>query len=124
MTPQVARRLAKAERFLAQAMQQSPDEAPESVIHTAYYAMLHAAAAVIIARQGQAPKTHGSIIGQFSLLVKSDGELARALSRALNRAEDRRLRSDYDEVFIPSAADASKTRQSAIEFVTYCRSLL
>lgn len=82
MTPQVAQRLAKAERFLGQTTRQSPEEAPEAVIHSAYYAMLHAAAALIVARQGQAPKTHGSIIGQFSKLVESNGDYARSLGRA------------------------------------------
>jgi uncharacterized protein (UPF0332 family) len=86
--------------------------------------MLHAASALLVARHGKASKTHGSIIGQFSLLVKDEGGHARALSRAFNRAEDRRLRTDYDEVFIPSATDALKIRKSAIEFVAYCRSLL
>ena len=105
-------------------MRQSPEEEPESVIHAAYYAMLHAAAALIVARQGQAPKTHGSIIGQFSRLVAGNGDHARSLSRAFNRAEDRRLRADYDEAFIPSAADAANIRQSAVDFVAYCRSLL
>jgi uncharacterized protein (UPF0332 family) len=124
MTPKVAQRLAKAERFLGQAMRQSPEEVPEAVIHTAYYAMLHAAAALIVARQGQAPKTHGSIIGLFSRMIEGHGDHARSLGRAFNRAEDRRLRSDYDEVFIPSAAEATKIRESAIEFVAYCRSLL
>jgi uncharacterized protein (UPF0332 family) len=58
--PETARRLAKAERFLEQAMKQSPDNAPEATIHLAYYAMLHAAAAVLIERAGEAPKSHGS----------------------------------------------------------------
>lgn len=124
MTPQVERRLAKAERFLGQAMRQSTEDVPEAVIHTAYYAMLHAAAALIVAQQGQAPKKHGAIIGQFSRLVQDSGDHARSLGRAFNRAEDRRLRSDYDELFIPSAAEAAAIRNSAVEFVAYCRSLL
>jgi len=49
------------------------DKAPEAIIYLSYYAMLHAAAAVLIERIGRAPKTHGAIIGQFSNLTKADG---------------------------------------------------
>jgi uncharacterized protein (UPF0332 family) len=63
---EAARRLAKAERFLAQAMQLVAGESPEATIHLSYYAMLHAAAAVLIERESRAPKTHGAIIGKFA----------------------------------------------------------
>jgi uncharacterized protein (UPF0332 family) len=58
VTPEVEERLTKAKRFLAEAEMLSPGVAPEAVIHVAYYAMLHAATAVIVARQGRAPKTN------------------------------------------------------------------
>jgi uncharacterized protein (UPF0332 family) len=60
--PEAARRLGRAQRFLDQAEQCSPAIAPEAVIHLSYYAMLHAAAAVLIDRVGRAPKTHGAIV--------------------------------------------------------------
>jgi len=41
-------RLAKADRFLKQMALQSPQTSPEATIHLAYYAMLHAAAAVLL----------------------------------------------------------------------------
>ena len=97
---------------------------PESVIHLSYYAMLHAAVAVLIVRQGQAPKTHGSIIGQFSLLVKAEDERGRTLGRAFNRAEDRRLAADYADHATPTAAAASRTCTEAREFVDYCSQLI
>jgi hypothetical protein len=39
VSPEAARRLAKAERFLAQATQLVPVDAPEATVHLTYYAM-------------------------------------------------------------------------------------
>jgi uncharacterized protein (UPF0332 family) len=117
-------RLAKAERFLAQAAVLSPESMPEAIIHLSYYAMLHAAAAVLIERTGRAPKTHGAVIGQFSQLTKDLGEKAKSLSRAFNRAEDMRLAADYVASEIPGAADVAEVRDTARDFLAYCRSLL
>jgi uncharacterized protein (UPF0332 family) len=85
--------------------------------------MLHAAAAVLIERTGQAPKSHGSIVGLFSQHVHST-EQGRSFGRALNRASSRRFVADYDDGAIPSAAVAERLRSTAVEFVAYCRSLL
>lgn len=124
MKIEAARRLAKAERFLAQAMQLVAGESPEATIHLSYYAMLHAAAAILIEREGRAPKTHGAIIGKFAESTRNDGAEARSLGRAFNRAEDARVLSDYADDVIPDAVDALQTREAAIAFVRYCRSLL
>jgi uncharacterized protein (UPF0332 family) len=124
VTPEAEERLAKSKRFLAEAEMLSPGIAPEAVIHVAYYAMLHAAAAVLVARQGRAPKTHGGVISQFSQLTKDEGQYARSISRAFNRAEDIRLRADYSYSEDPDATDALEVRKSAIEFVAYCQLLL
>ena len=123
MSPETARRFAKAERFLEQATRLAPQSMPEPTIHAAYYAMLHAAAAVLIDRVGKAPKRHGSVIGQFSQQVSSSDE-GRAFGRALNRANSRRFVADYDDETVPSAASAAELRTQAADFVAYCRSLL
>lgn len=124
MIEEAARRMAKAERFLAQASSLSSDEAPEAIIHLSYYAMLHAAAAALIHRHGRAPKSHGTIIGQFAQLTRNDGDKVSSLGRAFNRAEDMRLASDYADHVVPSAADASEVHDTARAIVAYCRSLL
>jgi uncharacterized protein (UPF0332 family) len=118
------RRLAKADRFLAQAAILPSGDVPEAIVHLTYYAMLHAAAAVLIERTGRAPKTHGTIIGQFALLTKDQGDRARSLGRAFNWAEDLRLASDYVTGEVPSLADVTTIHATAREFVAYCRSLL
>ena len=86
MIREAEERLAKPERFLAQAAVLSPESTPEAIIHLTYYAMLHAAAA--------------------------------------DRAEDMRLASDYVANEIPSASDVVEVRDTARDFLAYCRSLL
>jgi len=124
MTPEAAKRYAEAMRFLEQASRHSPGEAPESTIHVSYYAMLHAAAAVLLDRTGEAPKSHSGVIGQFSRLMPSDDERGRSFGRAFNNAEQLRLLSDYDDTALPTAEEASELRTLAADFVAYYRSLL
>lgn len=123
MNPHAANRLAKADRFLAQLKLQSPDSAAEACIHLAYYAMLHAACAVLLNRTGDAPKTHAATISQFSRLVLADAEHGRKYGRAFNEAEKLRLVSDYQDT-PPTAAEAAGLQAMAVDFVAYCRSLL
>jgi uncharacterized protein (UPF0332 family) len=123
VTPRAASRLAKAEGFLAQLISVSSTDAPAGAIHLAYYAMLHAASAVLLDRFGEAPKTHAGTIGRFSQAVMANDE-GKRFGRALSKAEQLRVVSDYDDGAVPIAADAESTRKTAIEFVAYCRSLL
>jgi uncharacterized protein (UPF0332 family) len=123
VTPRAATRLAKAEAFLVQLGEVSVEAAPAAAIHLAYYAMLHAATAVLLETTGDAPKTHTGTIGQFSRIV-SNAEEGRRFGRTLSRAEQLRLVSDYDDQASPTATDASDLGRSAIDFVHYCRSLL
>jgi uncharacterized protein (UPF0332 family) len=108
---------------LAQLKSVSSTEAPAAAIHLAYYAMLHAASAVLIDRLGEAPKTHAGTIGRFSQTVMGSDE-GKHFGRALSKAEQLRMVSDYDDGAVPTAAEAERTRKTAIEFVAYCRSLL
>ena len=124
MTPHAASRFEKANRFLAQLAHVSPDLAPEASIHLAYYAMVHAAAAVLLDRTGNAPKTHSALIGQFSKLILDDAQHGRKFGRSFNQAEKLRYLADYEDKSTPTVAEAAELRTLAIDFVAYCRSLL
>jgi uncharacterized protein (UPF0332 family) len=119
----VANRWAKAELSLEQAKRMSPEELPEPTIHAAYYAMLHAATAVLLDRTGGAPKTHSRTIGQFPQLGRDDN-LGKMLAREFNLAERVRLTADYNDRIRPTVEEAAELRKTAIDFVAYCRSLL
>jgi uncharacterized protein (UPF0332 family) len=71
--------LEKARRLLRQSLAMSADDAPESVVHLAYYAMFHAATAVLLKHRDSAATTHAGLIGAFGRFVKNRGETARKL---------------------------------------------
>ena len=58
--------------------------------------MYNAATAVFLERNNAYPKTHGSIVGQFGLLVKDMPGMARDHGRALRESFELRLLADYD----------------------------
>lgn len=116
--------LTKAHRMLAQAQAMNPADAPESVVHLSYYAMFHAATAVLLRHRTSVAITHSGLIGAFGRLTKDLGESARQHGRALNRAEDLRLRADYGVTYDDLAEAAENLRNEAIGFVTFCESLL
>jgi uncharacterized protein (UPF0332 family) len=60
--------LDKAERF-ADLSEQTPDEAFESVIHGAYFAMFHAARAALLAVQGTVSTDHARVGATFAQMA-------------------------------------------------------
>jgi uncharacterized protein (UPF0332 family) len=114
--------LAKAARLLRQARALDAADAPESVVHLAYYAMFHAATAVLLRHRDSAALTHTGLIGAFGQFAKERGEAARQHGRALNRAEDLRLQADYGVSYGDLADAAVELREAAHAFVESCES--
>ncbi|WP_428535613.1 HEPN domain-containing protein [Rhodopila sp.] len=52
----------KAEAHLGEAIAQDVDTSPMAVIHSSYYAMFHAARAVLFEATGSAAKRHDAVI--------------------------------------------------------------
>jgi uncharacterized protein (UPF0332 family) len=99
-------------------------ELPEIVAHTAYYAMYHAAIALLAKRELSKPKTHSGLSARFSEYfrdVKPDG---REQVRRLGRALERRLIADYDAVDTLGLDDARVARDEAVLFVMFCERLI
>jgi len=88
--------IAKAKSKLKDALEMNSEVLPGPVTHSSYYAMLHAAIALLIAERGSAPHKHANVIAQFGMLVKDRDSDARDLGRAFNRAFDLRGVDDYD----------------------------
>lgn len=93
---------------------------PGPVTHSSYYAMLHAAIALLIAERGSAPHKHSSVIAQFGMLVKDHDTDVRDLGRAFNRTFDLRSVDDYDAQSDVSSEEALESRDAAQRFVGYC----
>ena len=101
----------------------APSDMPEAVVSTAYYAMHHAACAVLLHRGERLPKTHSTLTGRFGLVVRDLGPDARQAGAALNEAFDRRSTGDYSADIQLGRADAIAARDSARTFIAYCRTM-
>ena len=110
----------KAEAHLREAAEQNADTSPMAVIHSSYYAMFHAARAVLFKVAGSAARRHDGVIQQFGLLVRDLDDALRASGRALNEVKDERTSADYDETIVPSPDEAREALQKAIGFLTVC----
>ena len=116
----IPQRLAKAQRMLTQAASVSPKLAPEVVIHMAYFAMRHAAAALLIERTGGAPFAQRAMIDRFAQVTADDGPTVRSLSEGFDWAE--KVRLTFDEQFgCADPQDAPKALRIASDFLDYCR---
>jgi len=86
MTDEVRQRLEKATQLLAQVGGLDPSTQGELLAHHAYYAMFHAACAVILARAGTVPVRHATVVIEFGRLTRDLGDDARRHGRPLSIA--------------------------------------
>ena len=91
-----------------------------AVIHSSYYAMFHAARAVLFHAVGSAPKRHDGVIQQFGLLVRDQDDTLRTAGKAFNEVKDERTAADYDETILPSPDEAREALQAANSFLAIC----
>lgn len=110
----------KAEAHLREASAQDADASPMAVIHSSYYAMFHAARAVLFQAAGRAPKRHDAVIQQFGLLVRDRNDALRSAGKAFNEVKDERTAADYDETIVPSPDDAKQAQRTAGNFLAIC----
>lgn len=99
-------------------------ELPEIIAHAAYYAMHHAASAVLVGRNIPLPKTHSGLITRLAQLDRDTGLQAKADVARLSRALDRRLIADYDAVDTLTAEHARAARDDAVAFIAFCEKLI
>jgi uncharacterized protein (UPF0332 family) len=98
-------------------------ELPEIVAHTAYYAMYHAAIALLAKRELSKPKTHSGLSAGFSEYFRDVEPDGREQVRRLGRALERRLIADYDAVDTLGLDDARVARDEAVLFAKFCERL-
>ena len=110
----------KADGLLADACVVKPETAPSAVVHMAYYAMFHAARAVLLRETGSAPKKHASVIGQFGQVVRERSVALRQAGHDLKEVEKSRIVADYDDARELSAQDAQDALRRASSFLDLC----
>jgi len=95
-------------------------EAPNACVHSAYYAMHHAASAAILAnggvgKRGDVPKSHEHVIEHFDNIVEGEPEPLGSAGKLLNLALTDRLDADYGLGLSATSAEAAElTRQARI----------
>lgn len=116
--------LKKAERFIEAAEHDFNDDFFDTAVSHAYYAMHHAAKAMLLLLD-ESPKTHAGVI---NVLLKKVGELQGLEEedvKALGRAFNRRVEVDYAvELEPPEKEVAEETLLSAREFVLKAKKIV
>lgn len=115
--------VAKAERFLQSAQHLFEIEDYDSCVSRAYYSMFFLAEAVLMTR-GICPASHRGVITLFGKHLVQTGVFPPELGRALNRAYDARLMSDYATGLTVSREEAENLLQEAKGFVAQVRAYL
>lgn len=80
------------------------NDMPKRTTITAYYAMFHAARALVLAK-GYAEKSHYCLLVAFRALYGQDGE-GRELAQGIEQARTLRENADYLTQFSPESAEA------------------
>jgi uncharacterized protein (UPF0332 family) len=108
--------------FLQEAENGPPSVIPRMVTHAAYYAMYHAARAVLIQAHGLlAPTKHSAVVGRFGQLAKQAAHAdLMAAGRLINEMQEERLLSDYAAGRRPPSADATASVRDARRFLEVC----
>lgn len=108
--------LRKARRKLSAARRLQADGEHDDCVSRAYYAMYHAARALLLL-EGIRPKTHEGLVGLIGEHFVRTGELPRDLGRALRRDRDERENGDYDAFVEFDSQESAGVLRDAEEFV-------
>jgi uncharacterized protein (UPF0332 family) len=95
---------------------------PRVTTHSAYYAMFHAARAVLVSIDGDRAATkHNGVARKFGQIAVADGppEML-AAGRAINVAHEARIEADYELRQTPKSIDASERAADARAFLAAC----
>jgi uncharacterized protein (UPF0332 family) len=118
VTPEAADYLAKAHDDLREAQIIASVGLAQSAARSAYYAVFHAAEALIVNRTGKIIKTHSGVRAEFARLARDIPELDRSFSAFLAESYKYKQISDYGVGPMPpiTAAEAERTLESAKVF--------
>ena len=123
MNDKVRQRFVTADGFLRELADLDPDKVPRATIHSAYYAMFHAATGVVLMYGGKLTKTHSGLIARLSATLRVQHPHQLGLVSRLGRAFDERLVADYDDGS-DVMAHARYLKTDARSYVAACRDLL
>jgi uncharacterized protein (UPF0332 family) len=123
MKQESASHLARANELLAVAAENLCNNHPADSASRAYYAMFHAATAVLL-EKGIERSSHKGVISAFGEIFVKSGLLEKRFHEYLRGAFDARILSDYFPSPSPNDIHADEILANAGEFVKACRNLL
>lgn len=115
-----------AKKVLEQAEHQLEFQYWDAAISRAYYAIFHAARAVLYAR-GSEPTTHRGVVREFGRLMVKAGEVDEKYSEILRKAREERQTADYESYeseLLPTEGLAREIVKEARQFVEQMANLL
>ena len=92
-------------------------------LNRSYYAIFHSVRSLLALDQFDSRK-HSGIIAYFNRNYVSPGTLDREYSKIIMGAERMRNKSDYDDFFVVSKADAENQIKNAKKFITAIESII
>lgn len=113
---EVPAELLRAEKSLDAARSLLKDNFLEDALSRAYYAILHAARAVLLA-EGVSVSSHRAVRRLFGRHLIKPGKLAVRLAKILAEEQDDRFLADYDAWFHAERERAEKRVSEAAEFL-------
>ncbi len=117
MIEDVALHLRLAEEMLVEATAALSRGAPRTAVDRAYYAMVHAASA-LLAADGERAASHGRLIARLGEQFARPGRIGREHHRAMIAAYELRRAADYDPRAEFDVSDVEDLVTAARGFVT------
>lgn len=105
-----------AQEFLRDAKYLLEKDARRSASSRAYYAMFHAAKA-ILESLGESPKSHKGVISLFGERIVKDGLADKIFGRYLSEGLSGRITSDYESLTLPERKEVEERISHAEKFL-------
>ena len=115
--------LQKAEKKLGVAEKLFKSDDYEDSVSRAYYAVFHAAQALLLS-EGEKAETHKGVVTLFGLLFVKTGKFSKNLGKNLANLKDDRENSDYEVFSYMDKETANTALREAREFLKEAESYL
>ncbi|MFB6245544.1 MAG: HEPN domain-containing protein [Candidatus Nanohaloarchaea archaeon] len=121
MNQEIEDKLEFAEERLSTARLLLENDRLEDAVSRSYYAMFHAAKALLL-EKGSAPKTHNGVASELGQLYRL--ELGKDMTREYSRIQEKREKADYGELVDISVEEAEGVLESAEKFLRRSKQIL
>jgi uncharacterized protein (UPF0332 family) len=122
MTEESQLHFARAAECMEDAQILLDNERPAAAVARAYYAMFHAATAVL-SFKGIKRSSHRGILSAFGEYLVKPGLIEKSLHLSLREAFELRQQTDYEPIVDIDSQQARETLEHAVEFVDACKKL-